>query len=892
LFRYRFLIATFCVACLVLLLFARPGQAAASAEAFVGEPFGVGRVTIDILRGEPLLPLSDERFTILEANHRVLYPALKQEPVRRLLRGLLKRESPRKVTIYFLFRGDQPFDLSVFTPHEQGVRIRPQRNSGRHGGLLRQWWDQHTKRYESLLKNRDYPPVAENFLITSLSRRLNLPIPKPRTGLLGLGKKEEPETALSALFANEAQQLSIDRAMLLEEPAEQLAMRPLPESIPWPAEESGEEGHDERPDAVAVEPLATVVPAECFYVRFGSFSNYWWFRNSQKKWQGDLANMILRRGIKRSAGERVQQQLSLRESALTGILGPQVISDAAIIGFDPYVAQGGAIGILLQAKNNLLLSADLMRQRRNSLLKFPDAKEKTIELAGQEVSVIATPDGKVRSYYAQYENFHLVTTSQTLAERFLQAATGDRSLAALPSFRRARLQFPLEREDTMFAFISEAFWQNLCSPQYFIENLRRVRSSRESLLLELARYASQCEGKPAQSTAELIAAEILPQRFAARVDGSTLLETTSLGTGASYVDSLRGSRGYFTAIADTPVAEVSAQEADAYRQFTEKIPKDDGLLPPIAVAVQRKQQEDSTNEIISIDAAAQGPMRQKLGKVARFLGQPATDTMRHVEGDLFAFDAVVEFPAPLANGESAEHHLFGALRDYRAPLAIRQGAIKPDAAVPELVRGYLGAWPKPGLLSWVTNTQESPGLEPEQIGAEMWQAKQDDFLLLSFKPEVIQQVLPQLALQPAERPAQVWVRLEDLTGTQMAENVTALGYMRTRQTSVAGSRMMNSLANLLQVPRNECRDVAQRLVDGEFICPLGGKYQLYATDRGLEVWISSALPKANQFLLTKVPEDYQLSLLEWFRGLQGDLTLNEEWLGVHLEIEMTPSALP
>jgi len=57
--------------------------AAPRSEAFVGQPFGVGRVTVDVFRGEPSLPLSDERFTVLEAEGRAIYPVLKEEPARR-----------------------------------------------------------------------------------------------------------------------------------------------------------------------------------------------------------------------------------------------------------------------------------------------------------------------------------------------------------------------------------------------------------------------------------------------------------------------------------------------------------------------------------------------------------------------------------------------------------------------------------------------------------------------------------------------------------------------------------------------------------------------------------------------------------------------------------------
>ena len=49
---------------------------------------------------------------------------------------------------------------------------------------------------------------------------------------------------------------------------------------------------------------------------------------------------------------------------------------------------------------------------------------------------------------------------------------------------------------------------------------------------------------------------------------------------------------------------------------------------------------------------------------------------------------------------------------------------------------------------------------------------------MSFKPDLVREVLPQLAMEPAERPAQVWIDVADLTGKQLAGAVNALGYMR------------------------------------------------------------------------------------------------------------------
>jgi len=761
------------------------------------------------------------------------------------------------------------------------VRVKPQVDERRHRRLLDEWWKQYSEHWQRLQGDPQYPPLAENFLVATFARRLNLTIPKSKKSLLPWKNQKQGTTAFGELFVSESYQLQIDRQMLEASDSTAPKMQPLPEPAPWPPLAISQSGLDQIP----TEPIAAHVPEECFYIRFGSFENYFWFRDLNKKWQGDLGNMISRRGIDRGAAKRIEQQLSLRESAFAKLLGPQVIADAAIIGLDPYLTQGAAIGLLFQAKNSFLMSADLKNQRRAALKKFDDAEESTVELAGQEVSLVETPDGRVRSYYARTGDFHLVTPSRTLAKRFLEAGQGERSLAALPSFRNARRQLPVDREDTLFAFVSEKFFQNLCSPHYWTETRRRVQSARQPRLLELARHVATTEGIAATTQDELIAAGVLPQGFAARVEGSTLSETP-----AGWLDSRRGAVGYFLPVADMPVEQVSSQEATAFNEHLARYQADIGSMPPITVSLKRVPNDQG--ETLTIDALLTPVAGFKLGKLKESLGQPSDQQLAPVAGDVVSAQAVLNISVPLLGGEKQPHLLFGALQDFRSPLVVERGAVVPGAAPAELVRGYLGAWPRPGLLQMFAGSTPPAGEKPEQANGEIWQAKSDEFFLLSFKPEVVQQVLPQLAFEPAERPAQIRLKIEDLTGKQLAQTVNAFGYKRARETSVAASRLMNALANQLQVPRDECRTFAERLVDGQFVCPLGGEYQLFAPDRGLETWASTALPSENRHLLTEVPEDFQLPLLTWFRGLHGDLALDDESLRVHLEVEMAETTVP
>jgi hypothetical protein len=855
-------------------------SARAETEAYAGEPFGVARVTVPVFRGEPSLPLNDERFTALEAEGRAFYPVVKAEPARQFLRGLLGIETPRNVTMYFLFRGDEPFDLSIYSPIEQGTRVVPRNDPSGHRRLYEEWWQHTTERWTRLQKDPQFPPIAENFLVALFARRMGREVPEVGSGLLGLQKKH---SALEELFGGEAAQLAVHRQLVLGSNQPDPQPEPVPQAPTWSPLEIDPTGLDE----IVVEPLAEHVPEECFYIRFGNFVNYFWFKDFNTKWDGDLQNMVIRRALKRLARSRIEQQLSLKENALSRILGPQFIIDAALIGGDPYLQQGAAIGILAQARNSQLLSQDFMRQRRAALETFPDATETTVKLTGRDVSLIATPDGRVRSYYAQAGDFHLVTTSRKMAERFLEASDGQGSLAKLPSFRNARKQLHIKRDDTVFVFLSERFFQNLCSPQIWAESRRRRQSMQEPLMVDLARYAAHCEGHDVTSPNQLVDAGLLPMGFGQHLDKSIITETES-----GFIDSLRGAPGYYVPVADVAVESFTPAEVAAYRDFIQAFNTEVGQLPPIAIALHRDPADLDEFRTLTIDFLAAPLGTVKLGTVIDSLGEPVEEQLQPIDGNIGSLEVVLDLPVPLIGGENQPHMIFAGLRDYRSPLAVSQGRIVPGAERSELVRGYVGAWPRPGLLKLLQGADGPPGPEPQAIGETMWQAESENFLLISFKPDVIQQVQPQLAFEPAPRPAQVRLHIDDLTDTQFSETINAFGYMRARETSVAPARLMNSMANLLQVPRAECLDLSQRLLDATFVCPLDGKYELFESEGSLPVWSSTALPSQNRNLLTEVPADFHLPMLTWFKGLTGDMLIINGALSGHAELQLTAEALP
>ena len=128
------------------------------------------------------------------------------------------------------------------------------------------------------------------------------------------------------------------------------------------------------PAEVKVEPIARHVPAEFFYFRFGSFANFIWFQDTMDAWGGDLQNLVALRGLDDGRNDRVQEQLILRQSQLSRLLGGTVVSDVAMIGTDMLFQDGPAIGFLFEARNSMLLGSDFQEQRAARVKRGGSAK--------------------------------------------------------------------------------------------------------------------------------------------------------------------------------------------------------------------------------------------------------------------------------------------------------------------------------------------------------------------------------------------------------------------------------------------------------------------------------------------------------------------------------------
>ncbi|MGE0607325.1 MAG: hypothetical protein AB7O62_09550 [Pirellulales bacterium] len=846
-------------------------QGQVEAVAIAGKPFGVLRITMpNTFKGES--------FDIFSPDGRALYPssAANGQPVRRLIRNLLKIDGPPSLTGYCLFKGDAPLTVRLHSPDGPAVQLRVLHDPAGHAALLNAWWTAFRAPTRMWNKTEEYPPQVENYLTTMLSRRLNLPLEEKQYSLF---EDNQIDDVLGPLVGTESARVNLQRQIMLGKFARvEPANLQLPEIVRPQLEVPEPDG------AVKIEPIARHVPAECLYLRFGGFLNYAWMGVMTEQAGGELRNLIAVRGFNYQIQARIQNQLGLHENELAQLLGGFVISDVAIVCADTFFREGAGMGVLFEARNSTLLSGGLNQERAELLESQPDAQEEKLDIDGHEVSHIYTPDGRVRSYYAVDGDYHFVTTSRKLAERFLQAGAGEGALGDEPDFVFARSEMPLSRKDTIFVYLSEAFLREISSPHYRIEMKRRLQSVAELEVLQLARLAAKAEGVRGDSVEDLVLAGLLPHGFGQHSDGSRTVLADGVAT-----DTVRGPRGAFVPAPDMPVASISQAELADYQAFATAFQDQWQRLNPIVVGIKRKALPGDHHELVTIDARMTPLGVPQYDWLASQLGPPDSTQLAGIPGDL----ATLEI-------NTVENRLFGGLRDLGpytptggprpVPNGFMSGPIMGLLTTNprEYLTGYVGATPTLGLLAWLDDPRFGP---PDAAGwssfsgllGPSYRRYINGMATYSYHGNLLAEVTPQLRYVEAERPAQVRLRVEDLRGAYVGTILNLLAYSRARGSSLGNARFLSSLEQQFHVPQDACLDTAEQILGARPVCPLGGEYVVRMERSGQRHWGSSAWNDDGKPMM---PDTYNAPTQDWMRSLDAELVFDRDSLIVYAQLDM------
>ena len=261
-----------------------------------------------------------------------------------------------------MFRGDEPLDLVAYTPTSQSISITPKDDPKKFDNLVGEWWNATTDHYSQVFRQSAYPIVVENYLTATWARRLNREMPEPKRYLFqrfGIGAPW-----MSQLMANEAYQTQVERDLLTE-----TARSNDSDLLPLPAAAS----------SLALPPSPLPPPQSTLPVNPPSLSPHTFRKNAStcgsailRTTSGTAISCVTGRAtsaiwlsskasITTSANDSNSKSPSANRK-LARVMGPTVVNDVAFIGFDAYLRDGAAMGILFQANNTAMLKQQSFRR--------------------------------------------------------------------------------------------------------------------------------------------------------------------------------------------------------------------------------------------------------------------------------------------------------------------------------------------------------------------------------------------------------------------------------------------------------------------------------------------------------------------------------------------------
>lgn len=601
------------------------------------------------------------------------------------------------------------------------------------------------------------------------------------------------------------------------------------------------------------------------------------------------------------------------------------------------------MGVVFEARNFALLKGSFEQERLATAkrLEAQGAKLREEDIDGVAVSFLSMPDQSVRSFMVEAEPYLFVTTSRTLAKRFLEVQKSKQSLGSQPEFRYTRFLMPLANDYDVFGYLSSEFFQNLLSPQVQIELKRRMRAIAAIEHAELANRVANLEksrgmqslrrnvalsGNTAQpsktssgdssATSErstnsllppnwlpgdqldyLIQDGYLPPWFQRRVDGSETIRFAE-----EWHDSVRGKRGSFMPIADVPLVDCTPEEAVEYRVAAEYYTKEWQQTDPLMVGLRRFEHPTIPKaERIAIEASIAPLGSDKYGWVGLLLGPPDARQIQLPSDDVVSLQ--LHLRGNELTGDSIPNHfLFAGLKDLELPFPEETKGLIATLRLLRTLPMYLGAWPKPAVLDRLP--LGLGGGPPDVIGYSraligLWRWQMGGFSILSFHREILEACVSVVRVIEAEDVAQGRLTVRDISTSRVAGWFHTLGFRQAAQATRGNLFLLDAIEEQLGIPPNESLQIAQQLLDAKLQCTLGGNYTLRDG-----VWQTTAWPENLKLapgahvsslgfdtLHTVAPDNYKASWLEWFRGANLHLTQLPERLVVVGQLDMETLAI-
>ncbi len=324
----------------------------------------------------------------------------------------------------------------------------------------------------------------------------------------------------------------------------------------------------------ALEPLASFIPADNYYVHFRSLSKFIEFGELLDQWGTSVLRVYEVKSRDCQLRQRYERQLCLKTSALGKVLGPALVKGLAVTGNDPYLREGTDVTVIFHVANRpLFLTAvgtflEASRQEHGKRLREGTEKYRDIPIES-----FVTQLREVSLYRAVLGDFVVYSNSPVGIRRALDAhAKTGKCLVEASDFRYMRTLFPAEDEkEDGFVYLSDAFIRQLTGPASRIKEKRRLEAlTSMQMLTNAALFHAWETGKLPANQAEVLAGAGLRPEDVAVPEGKAIRWA---GGQQLPVSDVYNTFHFATPLIELPIDKVTPAEARDYGRFREDYSK-------------------------------------------------------------------------------------------------------------------------------------------------------------------------------------------------------------------------------------------------------------------------------------------------------------------------------
>lgn len=334
-----------------------------------------------------------------------------------------------------------------------------------------------------------------------------------------------------------------------------------------------------------VDPMAQYVPAEMAYLYAHDLRTLVRVKRELSGRFTELFQALEGRGGDSSFMRGYEQQLAIRSSALSEALGHLATDGVALISSDPLQREGSDMTLLFLVRNESLLRGRLKKYAEEARARRPDATTRELEIAGNRVELLSTPDGDLQRYLMRLGPLLVASNSKKVLKRLLAVQQKKiKSLAESGDYRymRARYRFTKDGEDA-FLFIGDDFVAHVTSPRFKILQARRMEARADLQAVGFSALVyGWLQGKAPRSIDELRSAgHLLPQERQ-HADGAKISYSPRRGAHSAWGRAYR-----LTPLIELSLEQVSKAEAESYARFRDSYQRYwRGYIDPIAIRIR------------------------------------------------------------------------------------------------------------------------------------------------------------------------------------------------------------------------------------------------------------------------------------------------------------------